>query len=463
MMAKNDLVVVLPGIMGSTLEHNGKPVWSPSAGAIVRAITTFGRHVKALQLPPGIGDGNPDDGVAARALMPDLHAIPGIWTPVRGYDQLVNRLDRIGFRHVSSDPSAPPGNLLLFPYDWRLSNRYNGAKLGERVEYALGRWRAQGGEYADAQVCFVCHSMGGLVARWYITHGGHEVTRKLITLGTPYRGAARALDQLVHGVHKGLGLLSIDLTDFARSLPSLYQLLPSYACLAGGTELNYLSPALALPDIEGGRLDDALLFHQQLEDAEAADANTQTRRHPISGTRQRTTTTVSFSNGTVRMLDTYDGDDLAGDGTVPAVAGPAGLPLDDNSIHHIADKHGDLQCNPVVLDEIEAILLAKPIVPKAAAPVEIRVDAPELLLEGEALVVSVTVPHGSPAVKLILTDEAGGRPVIRIPRGTSSGSLTTNFGPQAPGGYTLVATGRSPGMVNAVTSESIVWPRSGGF
>lgn len=458
-MAKHDLVVVLPGIMGSTLERNGKPVWSPSLGSIIRAVASFGRRVKALKLPDGIGDDHPGDGVTAQALMPDLHAIPGIWTPVRGYDVLVRRLEQIGFRQSSADPEGPPGNLMLFPYDWRLSNRYNGTKLGEQVECALGRWRDQGGEYADAQVCFVCHSMGGLTARWYLTHGGHEVARKLITLGTPYRGAARALDQLVHGVHKGLGPLSIDLTDFARSLPSLYQLLPSYACLAADNDLTHLSSATGLPDLDGDRLDDAMLFYRQLEEVEAADGLSVDHRHPLTGTRQRTATTVSFTNGSVRLLDTYDGDDLAGDGTVPAVAGPAGIPLDHNSIHHIADKHGNLQCNPAVLDEIEAILLAKPIVPKAAAAVDIRVDAPELLLEGEDLVVTVTAPHGSPAVKLILTDEAGRPPVIQAPRLSSTRDLVTNFGPQAAGGYTLVATGRSPGMINPVTSEVIVWPR----
>ncbi|MDQ1739835.1 MAG: hypothetical protein QOE53_1487 [Pseudonocardiales bacterium] len=461
-MAKHDLVVVVPGIMGSTLERDRIPVWSTSARSIIRAITSFGRHVKALQLPDGIGDDHPGDGIEAGALLQDLHVIPGVWTPVRGYDVLVNRLERIGFRRVSADPAAPPGNLLLFPYDWRLSNRYNGGQLAKQVECALDQWRGQGGEYAEAKVCFVCHSMGGLVARWYIASCGADVTRKLITLGTPYRGAARAVDQLVHGVHKGLGPLSIDLSDFARSLPSTYQLLPSYACLAGAAGLTQLSAATALPELDGSRLDDAMLFHKQLEDREGSDAASGSRRHAITGSKQRTATTVEFSNGVIRLLDTYDGDDLAGDGTVPAVAGPAGVPLDDNSIHHIADKHGNLQCNPAVLDEIEAILLAKPIVPKApAAPVDLRVDVPELLIESEELVVAVTAPRGARAVKVIVRNEAGVERV-QIPRRTwaHGDQLTTNFGTLPAGGYTVTATGRSPGMANPVTSELIVWPRT---
>ena len=42
--AIQDLVVVLPGIMGSTLAKNGKPVWSPSAGSVLTAIRTFGEE-----------------------------------------------------------------------------------------------------------------------------------------------------------------------------------------------------------------------------------------------------------------------------------------------------------------------------------------------------------------------------------------------------------------------------------
>jgi len=92
MIASTDLVVALPGIMGSTLTRNDEPVWVPSAGAVLRAVRTLGRSLTHLQLQAGIGDAHPDDGVAPGELMPDLHVIPGIWTPVTGYDSLVRRL-----------------------------------------------------------------------------------------------------------------------------------------------------------------------------------------------------------------------------------------------------------------------------------------------------------------------------------------------------------------------------------
>jgi pimeloyl-ACP methyl ester carboxylesterase len=107
---------------------------------------------------------------------------------------------------AGGDPSRIP-NLVPVSYGWRLSNRYKGQRLKTIVEPALSRWRAQGAPYAEAKVIFICHSMGGLVARWYIEKAcGAEVTRKLVTFGTPYRGALSALDQLVNGVRKEIGL-----------------------------------------------------------------------------------------------------------------------------------------------------------------------------------------------------------------------------------------------------------------
>lgn len=77
-MIVTDVVVVIPGITGSTLSRNGSPVWAPSAGALINGILTLGNSLKRLQLPEGIGDQHPDDGVQAVALMPDVHVIPGL-------------------------------------------------------------------------------------------------------------------------------------------------------------------------------------------------------------------------------------------------------------------------------------------------------------------------------------------------------------------------------------------------
>ena len=48
--------------------------------------------------------------------------------------------------------------------------------------------RASGAEQVD----LIGFSMGGLIAAWYVAHGGHEDVRKLITLGTPWGGSRLA-------------------------------------------------------------------------------------------------------------------------------------------------------------------------------------------------------------------------------------------------------------------------------
>ena len=163
--------------------------------------------------------------------MPDVHVLPGIWTPIRGYDVLVDALEGLGYKrdNGAKPPNAHRLRLRLAPVQ-PLQRRAaeDGRRAGARAAAGAGRRVGRCARSSSS-----CHSMGGLVARWYIEKcGGAEVTRKLITLGTPWRGATGALEQLVNGVKKGIGPISIDLTDFSRSMPSLFQLLPEFACIS---------------------------------------------------------------------------------------------------------------------------------------------------------------------------------------------------------------------------------------
>ena len=75
-----DVVILLPGILGSVLTRDGKDVWAPSAGAVGRALWSLGRSMRTLQLeddPPERDELG--DGVVASRLVPDVHLIPGLW------------------------------------------------------------------------------------------------------------------------------------------------------------------------------------------------------------------------------------------------------------------------------------------------------------------------------------------------------------------------------------------------
>ncbi len=460
-----DVVVVLPGIMGSTLAKKGSLVWAPSAGVVLRAIATFGNSIRKLTLPAGIGDAHPDDEVEPVALMPDLHLLPGIWSANIGYDVLLDWL-RTRFHLIepaSTDPTRIP-NLLPVPYDWRLSSRYNGRRLKGIVEPALERWRSQGEPFAEAKLIFVCHSMGGLVARWYIEkEGGAALTRKLVTLGTPYRGALNALDQLVNGVRRGIGPLGLDLTAFARSLPSVHQLLPEYACIesAGGL---LKTTETALPELDTSMVTDAMRFHDELDQAVGVSPAGVYDHHPIVGIRQTTPTTARVSGSSVEPVETIGGEDEGGDATVPRLSAiPKKERPDSPIIRYVADQHGSLQSNAAVLDELEGILTGKPTIYRAAPRVELGVRAEPLVLAGEKVAIEATVIGGERlALEARVLNER--RKVVRTAAlRPSKGVHRAQLEPLPPGGYRVVVggVGSTASKVAPVTCTVLVWGQEG--
>jgi pimeloyl-ACP methyl ester carboxylesterase len=459
-----DVVVVLPGILGSTLAKDGTLVWSPSAGVALRAIGTFGRSITRLTLEPGGGDDHPGDGVEPIALMPDLHVLPGLWSWNLGYEVLLDWL-RSRFGLVDARPDRP-GNLLAVPYDWRLSNRYNGRRLKSMVEPALEHWRSQGGEFADARLVFVCHSMGGLVARWYLEkEGGAALTSRLITLGTPYRGALNALDQLVNGVRKGIGPFKLNMSGFARSLPSTYQLLPEYACLETATGLAKTTETSLPAELNSVMVADGMRFHQELDEAGVSDY----ALHPIVGFRQATWTTARLSGAGLERMATIqtkneEGNttavDEGGDATVPRLsATPKALTPDSSTIRWIADQHGALQSNRAALDELEGVLTAKPVVHRAPTGITLGVQLEDVALAGEPVPIEATVTGGERvALQARVLDEHGRQIALARLRPSGEGQRA-QLDPFAPGAYQVVVggVGATAARVEPVTSAVLVW------
>jgi hypothetical protein len=399
-----------------------------------------------------VGDDHPGDGVEPVGLMPDLHVLPGLWSANIGYGVLVDWLRKT---HGLDDET-----LLPFAYDWRLSNRFNGRRLKTVVEPALERLRARGGPFADAKVTFIAHSMGGLVARWYIEcEGGFAVTRKLITLGTPHRGALNALDQLVNGVRKGIGPLKLDLTSFARSLPSVHQLLPEYACIESPTGLLRTTET-AVPEVDTAMVADAMAFHTRLDDAAAARGLDAYDLHPLVGIRQPTRTTARINGGVVETILTIDGNDEAGDATVPRLAAaPRSVEPDSSILRFIADQHGSLQSNRAALDELDGVLTASPVTHRDMPPTQVGVDVEDLLLSGEAIEVLAVVQRSRDArLGATLLDERD-VVVVKAPLVPSSDGQRVTLPAQPPGAYKLVVddVDEAVGQVSPVTAPLLVW------
>ena len=94
----------------------------------------------------------------------------------------------------------------------------------------------------------ICHSMGGLVARWCAEReDGHELVSRTITIGTPYKGAGMALEALANGVRlpRHIGLRFDGLV---RSLPPFANCCrPMPACETGNGALKQLDQVDVLP------------------------------------------------------------------------------------------------------------------------------------------------------------------------------------------------------------------------
>jgi pimeloyl-ACP methyl ester carboxylesterase len=454
-----DLVVFLPGIMGSTLSRDGTMVWGPSAGAALRAVRTFGGSIKQLELPDGVGDEHPGDGVEPVAVMPDLHVLPGLWTIQVGYERLAGWLES-AFGLVRVTAEGPPGNFLPVAYDWRLSNRYNGRRLKALVEPALERWRGRDRGYPDARVIFICHSMGGLVARWYIQReGGAAVTAKLITLGTPHRGALNSLEQLVNGVRKGPGPFRVDLTGFARSLPATYQLLPEYACLESASGLAKTTE-MVVPELSAAMAADAMRFHDQLDDPANPSWETEFDLHLVQGQKQQTATTARLSGGRVVPSPAIEGRVEGGDATVPALSAmPRAVRPRSPLLKHVTERHGALQANQSVFDEIEGILTASEIVHRAPTELPVDVRVAEVLDPGEELVVEAVFPDGGAVpLEAVLVDEAGAT-IDRERLTRRAEGYGATFGPPPAGAYQVrvAGYGSARAEVTPVTAGVLVW------
>lgn len=222
---RRHLIVVIPGIGGSVLcdgsnPASRRPLWSGRLSDAFRVV----RHAEELSL-----EAQPQ--LTPVGLIADAHLLPG-WALIHGYSRLVRQLAAMpGVRIDAGDPAARDehANVVLFPYDFRRGVAGAAAELDRdisaRVSTLTGSESGSGGK---GRVIIVGHSMGGLVARYWLGPlGGWPLCRALITLGTPHRGAPKALNVTTHGLKAG----PVPLNSLSRVLaewPGLHDLYPTY-------------------------------------------------------------------------------------------------------------------------------------------------------------------------------------------------------------------------------------------
>lgn len=297
-------VLILPGIMGSTLG-----VRRPGRG---NDIKWFDPVEIAL-------------GGLTKLALPSSRRIEPLGVLLFAYLRL-----KLSLRSAGLDAD-------FHPYDWRHSIGDAGRALADRLEHEPRR-----------KVSLVAHSMGGLVARAALGHRGATRIDRVIQLGTPNRGAFGTIKALrgTYSLVRRLALL--DLAHGARelardvfcTLPGLVELLPE------ARDCEDFDPFKASDWPKGPRPKAALLAaaREALGNLPAPDE----RFALIAGSGHETLTGVRVRDGKMAFRRSDEGD-----GTVPlALARLEGLATWITSRQHGA-LPGDETVTHAVVELIE--------------------------------------------------------------------------------------------------------------
>ncbi|MGA5414979.1 esterase/lipase family protein [Streptomyces pseudogriseolus] len=318
---EHDLVVFVPGFLGTRLYRDGQDVWARCSERLIDSAATA---LTEASLPPGLGDALPDapHRLDAEGLLQVPDSVPGLLSCL-GYPDL---------RAALGDP--PDAQFVPFGYDWRLSHRLVARQLKERVARELDRWRAEADARHpdrpdDPRVILVCHGTGGLAGRHYLEcEGGRDTARALITLGTPQQGlvqAARVLaGQAVPGDAGADGDMAARLNEalraWALNLPAVAELLPNFRAVRveGGARERTITQR-PVPGLPGEAVQQMRAFQEEFR--LACDRNGRSGTLPYD---VHCLGSVDFPTPETLVLPAGPGgeglaDDLLGpgDGTVP--------------------------------------------------------------------------------------------------------------------------------------------------
>lgn len=341
--------MLLPGIMGSELvDAGGRVVWGMRLGLLARQVF-LGDTLARLALPPDGGDG----GIRASRPIALPVTLP-LLTSIEPYTALERRL-----AHVALRPEA----VRTFPYDWRRSIADAAQALAPVARAHLDAWRQtwaalplpERRHLPEPALTLVCHSMGGLVARWFAeVLGGRDIVRRIVTLGTPFAGSLNAMRALSAGDYLPFGLFADALRDAVRTMPGVYELVAIYRCVAGDAPADALR-AITAADVaaigaDRDRAAAAFAVHRRLSDAVVAAGDARTTIIPLTGVQQPTAQSVRFVRGEMVLDEHVGGTDERGDGTVYRYASaPRGIPA-----MPLPQGHGALAKAPEALAFVEA-------------------------------------------------------------------------------------------------------------
>jgi pimeloyl-ACP methyl ester carboxylesterase len=250
-------VIVIPGILGSRLQDDATSteVWGAFSGKYANPEKPAGARLIALPMQQGVPlrelrDEVRPDGALDRVRFNLL----GLPIALSAYAQILRTLGVGGYRDETLgtlkqiDYGSDHFTCFQFDYDWRRDNVENAQSLARFIEekqlqVAKSIRQQYGVERRPEDIKFdiVAHSMGGMVARYYLRYGdaglpddgtvpeatwaGARNIGRLVLIGTPSGGSVLALQQLVEGKEFAFFLPEAPAAVLG-TMPSIYQLMP---------------------------------------------------------------------------------------------------------------------------------------------------------------------------------------------------------------------------------------------
>jgi len=216
-------VILLHGFLGSKMKNlrTHQSVWGRVLNAVRR--------------------GDPDDLALPIDRLPlaenrdDLgpYAICDAILGVKFYGAILDSLVEVGGYRLGDINDPHPGDTaFIFNYDWRRDNVEAAIALGRAIHRIKSRLKDPGMRFD-----IVAHSMGGLVAEYYLKYGAEDVLDgpgeaevtwagapdigRIVAIGTPHQGTMSAFRILNNGISRTLSPREL------FTMPSVHQLLPS--------------------------------------------------------------------------------------------------------------------------------------------------------------------------------------------------------------------------------------------
>ncbi len=314
-------VIILPGLTGSYLRNNDScqnkdyEVWPSALEMFNNLLDPQLDHLK-LQTD-GIAPLSECDHIYPAGIIRyiDLGFITyEIYRPIEDY------LRGMGYA------------VYTFDYDWRL----NLVPIADQLDIFVDQVLA---ENNATKVNIVDHSLGGLLARQYVTSDINRAAKveQVISVGTPFLGAPKALKALRWGdpgypgwLWGAIGTYPPKIREISQNSPSVYQILPShhyfdvydtgYYRIDGVMQTWDETRSTIRGDHNSGLYDAAVAFHNDAMD-DWGSVNTGVAFRLIVGSGKEDTVGVLNEDTVVEWngnrIFTWDIEPTNGDGTVP--------------------------------------------------------------------------------------------------------------------------------------------------